>query len=54
MKKVEALGHKDCGPNEISYISAINAWSNSGHPDADREIAALRKEMKKLAATKMK
>jgi hypothetical protein len=52
MKKVEALGHKDCGPNEITYTSVINCWSNSGHPDADREIAALRKEMEELAATK--
>jgi hypothetical protein len=52
MKKVEALGHMDCGPSEITYKSVINAWSNSGHPDADREIAALREEMKELAATK--
>jgi hypothetical protein len=50
MKKVEALGHKDCGPNEITYKTVIRAWSSSGHADADREIAALQKEMKCLAA----
>jgi hypothetical protein len=50
MKKVEALGHKDCGPNEFTYQAAIKAWSNSGHPDAHREIAALEKEMNSLTA----
>lgn len=30
MKKVEALGHKDCGPDERTYKSAIRAWSSSG------------------------
>jgi hypothetical protein len=50
MKKVEALGHKDCGPNEITYKTVIRAWSSSGHADADREIAALVKEMNSLTA----
>jgi hypothetical protein len=50
MKKVEALGHKDCGPDEKTYNWVIKAWSNSRHPEADREITSLRKEMKSLAA----
>jgi hypothetical protein len=50
MKKVEALGHKDCGPDERTYETVIRAWSRSGHPDADREIAALVKEMNSLTA----
>jgi hypothetical protein len=50
MKKVEALGHNDCGPNEITYNWVIKAWSNSGHPDADREITSLRKEMKSVVS----
>jgi hypothetical protein len=54
MKKVEALGHKDFGSDEIIYKTVIKAWSNSGHPDANREIAALRKEMEGLARTRRK
>jgi hypothetical protein len=50
MKKVEALGHKDCGPYEFTYQSVIKAWSKSGHPDAHREIAALEMEMNSLTA----
>jgi hypothetical protein len=49
MKRVEAEGQKDCGPDETTYKRVITAWSNSKHPDADREIAALREEMKCLA-----
>jgi hypothetical protein len=48
MKKVEALGHKDCGPDEFTYKTVIGAWSKSGHPHAHREIAALVKEMNKI------
>jgi hypothetical protein len=43
------LGHNECGPNKISYETVIKAWSNSGHPDAEREIVALREEMKSNA-----
>jgi hypothetical protein len=49
MKEAEAKGQKDCGPDETTYKRVITAWLNSKHPDADREIAALRKEMKILA-----
>jgi hypothetical protein len=50
MQKVEAVGHKDRGPDERTYETVIGAWSNSGHPIANCEIAALQEEMKCLAA----
>jgi hypothetical protein len=49
MKGLEAEGQKDCGPDDITYKRVMMAWSNSKHPDADREIAALKREMKSVA-----